>query len=164
MTHGTSNMTGDLQVLWCEHKEPTPFPCVDCGLLTWNFCDGGGSVGYDRCFAANRVANDYPAKVYKQMRTPLCAYCETCFDHCRFCRGVDSCTPPNRTHHWSGTPQSESRSFTEKKAQRSILREHMSRRAEQQRQAHIIEQLRQDEDDARMQQHFEMRLPSSPTT
>ena len=108
----------DMQVLWHTDQpgQPVSFPCVDCGLITGNFCDGGASVGYDRCFAVNRAPRDYPVDVYRQMRTPLCSYCETCFDYCRFCRGVSSCTPATRTRHWSGVPQWESRQFTPERA------------------------------------------------
>jgi hypothetical protein len=84
-------------------EAPTSFPCVDCGLLTGNFCDGSPhSVGYNGCFSVKRVPKDYPSEMYGGMYTPLCTYCETRFGYCRFCRGVASCTPPNRNHHWSG--------------------------------------------------------------
>ena len=114
-----------LQVLFAVPAgTPTTFPCVDCGLMTGNFCDGSpSSVGYDRCFTADRVPKDFPPEVYGQMRTPLCSYCETCFGYCRFCCGVSGCTPPNRTCHWSGVPQALSRDFTEERAQLEIQRE-----------------------------------------
>ena len=96
--------------------EPSSFPCVDCGLLTGNFCDGGDAVGYDRCFSSERVPKDYPPEVYGNRRTPLCSYCEARFGTCRFCRGVPSCTPLEMSRHWSGIPLAESRSFTEAKA------------------------------------------------
>ena len=125
----------------------TKFPCVDCGLMTGNFCDGSpSSVGYDRCFSTDRVPKDFSPEVYSQMRTPLCTYCETRFGHCRFCRGVSSCTPPNCTHHWSGVAVSVSRSFTEEMAQLAVQREFADR----------VDRQRQNEDDKRMQQHLEM--------
>ena len=83
--------------------------CVDCGLNTGNFCDGGMSCAYDKCFAAERVPADY--KMNGHQRTPLCSYCETLHKFCRFCRGVHSCTPPIVQSHWSGVPQSKSREF-----------------------------------------------------
>ena len=85
---------------------PTSFPCVDCGLLTvtGEYCDGSPhTVGFNGCLATNRIATDYPAEQYDGMYTPLCTYCETRHDHCRFCRRVSSCTPPTRKHHWSET-------------------------------------------------------------
>ena len=135
MAHGTTNQTHELQVLWCAPPGvDTTFPCVDCGLMTGNFCDGSGmSVGFDRCFAANRVPRDYPPEVYKQMRTPLCPYCETCFEHCRFCRGVKSCTPAVRTTHWSGVPQDEARTFTPEKAYIAAVRGILARTTKEQR-------------------------------
>ena len=88
---------------------PTSFPCVDCGLMTGNFCDGGFiypdgiTVNFDTCFAAERVPQEYTDRGgYGRQRTPLCTYCETFFHFCRFCRGVKGCTPPPRRRHWSG--------------------------------------------------------------
>ena len=38
-------------MLWCASPGgPTSFPCVDCGLLTGNFCDG---VVYNECVASD---------------------------------------------------------------------------------------------------------------
>ena len=107
-------MPATLQVLYAAPPgTPTCHPCVDCGLKTGNFCDGGESVGHDRCFASKRLAKDYPASAgYAGMRTPLCSFCETCFGFCRFCRGVQGCTPPTRDSHWSKLPPSHSREFT----------------------------------------------------
>ena len=90
---------------WTQPGEPVNLPCVDCGLITGNFCDGGPALNYrDRCYAYERDPRGYP---YPQStrRTPLCAYCETAFFHCRFCRGEKGCTPPTRRVHWSGTPE-----------------------------------------------------------
>ena len=63
----------DFDILWCPTDGPTSFPCVDCGLLTGNFCDGSWRVGFDRCFARNRVPKDYAnASGFGNQRTPLC--------------------------------------------------------------------------------------------
>ena len=110
MQNGTVLDVADMEVLWAgDEGAPTEYPCVDCGLMTGNFCDGGMSVAYDKCFAAERVPRDFNMR--GSMRTPLCSYCESFHDVCRFCRGVYSCTPPERKKHWSGVPQSESRRF-----------------------------------------------------
>ena len=100
-----------MQLLYAPPEgSPLVQPCVDCGLKTGNFCDG---VEYDNCFAADRVPADYADDHgFGKRRTPLCSYCEARFKHCRFCRGVSSCTPPARRSHWSDIPLSESRSFT----------------------------------------------------
>ena len=73
--------------------DPLRRSCVDCGLATGNFCDGGKSCEF------NKVA------------TPLCTYCETLHDFCRFCRREQSCTPPLRQTHWSGQPHRLSRDY-----------------------------------------------------
>ena len=110
-----------MQGLWIAPEgSPSSFPCVDCGLLTGNFCDGEPvAVGYDRCFAANRVPEDYSFVGKGSQRTPLCSYCETLFDYCRFCRGVMSCTPPTLMSHWSNVPQSQSRHFDQARAKQA---------------------------------------------
>ena len=103
----------NVDVIWTpSHGQPASFPCVDCGLLTGNFCDGGVSVAYDQCFAAERVPHDFAknAGTGKQ-RTPLCCYCETLQSFCRFCRGVVSCTPPKRLEHFSRCTLNLSRDF-----------------------------------------------------
>jgi len=123
-------------VLWAAPPGcPSSYPCVDCGLMTGNFCDGGITTEYDQCYSADRVPKDYPADVYGCMRTPLCSYCETCFDYCRFCRGVSSCMPARRTRHWSGVPQDESREFTPQRAQIAQEQLIQSRAANEQRDA-----------------------------
>jgi len=97
--------------LWAAPREgPTTFPCVDCGLKTGNFCDGGISVDYDQCYAKARVPADYLNA--GTLRTPLCTYCETMYDFCRFCRGLRACTPFTHEVHWSGVPQHLSRRVT----------------------------------------------------
>ena len=118
-------MINNMQMTWAAGQGvPTSSPCVDCGLMTGNFCDGAPSVGYDKCFASDRVPEDYPFAVYGGFRTPLCTFCETCSRYCRFCRGVTGCTPPNRSSHWSGVPSSESRSYTAERARLAAAREH----------------------------------------
>ena len=93
-----------LEVLWtAPHGSPTSWPCVDCGMLTGNFCEGNN----DSCFASDRVPGDYEQS---SQRTPLCTWCETCSEVCRFCRGVHGCTPPPATNHWSGV--ANGRTFT----------------------------------------------------
>ena len=92
---------------------PMMYPCVDCGLLTVNWCDGSSSVELDTCYASDHVPHDYPCEGgYGNVRTPLCQYCETCSKVCRFCLGKKGCTPPTRRTHWSGLPMEKSRSFT----------------------------------------------------
>ena len=111
--------SANMQVLyWVPPGEPTSWPCVDCGLITGNFCDGGVSVPYDQCFASERVPSEYWNHIGQ--RTPLCSYCETIHLFCRFCRGVSGCTPSTRyLEHWTGVPQHCSRAvITESKAAR----------------------------------------------
>ena len=95
---------------------PMMYPCVDCGLLTVNWCDGSSPTMFrllDTCYASDHVPHDYPVKGgYGNLRTPLCQYCETCSKVCRFCLGKQGCTPPARRTHWSGLPMEMSRSFT----------------------------------------------------
>ena len=105
----SERLSPNLQVLWCPAVgSATTFPCVDCGLLTGNFCDGGLTTQFDMCFACERAPQDYPVS---SQRTPLCTYCETLNTFCRFCRGVQSCTPATRRTHWSGIPVGSSRRF-----------------------------------------------------
>ena len=123
-------MTSSLEMIWSAPPDaPTTHPCVDCGLLTGNFCDGSTSVGYDKCFATNRVPHDYTSEAgYDGFRTPLCTYCETCFEFCRFCRGVEGCTPPTRRNHWSGIPVARSRLFDAHQHRLSTLKYFESKR------------------------------------
>jgi hypothetical protein len=102
----------------------TAFPCVDCGLMTRNFCDGD----LYECFAAERIPKDY-ANIggIGMQRTPFCSYCETRFHFCRFCRKVQSCTPASRQVHWSGVPQHLSRTFDNKKAKVAVAAEWLAR-------------------------------------
>ena len=110
----------ELEVLWAAPPgSPTSFPCVDCGVLTGNFCEGNN----DRCFAAERVPSDYQQS---SQRTPLCSWCETVSEVCRFCRGVRGCTPPTAGKHWSGV--ANGRTFT--RAKRDHVLAMMFRRRE----------------------------------
>ena len=90
-------------VLWYDRKGMA-WSGVDCGLMTGNFCDGGPALKYkDTCYASDRDPRGFPE--VSNQRTPLCTFCETSLEYCRFCRGVSSCTPPPTEFHWSGTPQ-----------------------------------------------------------
>ena len=121
--------THAMEVLWTaeegERARARERACVDCGLNTGNFCDGGMSCAYDKCFAAERVPADY--KMNGKQRTPLCSYCETLHEFCRFCRGVHSCTPPIVQSHWSGVPQSKSREFNALVAAKARARQLLAR-------------------------------------
>ena len=57
--------------------------CVDCGLITGNFCDS--------CLAADRVPSE---KWEPNQATPLCTFCDDRFFSCHFCRGVQWAQPP----------------------------------------------------------------------
>ena len=126
------SLTHTMKVLLLREKEERARAraraCVDCGLDTGNFCDGGMSCAYDKCFAAERVPADY--KMNGQQRTPLCSYCETLHEFCRFCRGVHSCTPPIVQSHWSGVPQSKSREFNALVAAKARARQLRARTSE----------------------------------
>ena len=137
------SMAAPFNVLWAAPPGAPPvFPCVDCGLITGNFCDGAPSVGYDQCFASDRVPREYTIEAgHGGLRTPLCTYCETCFEFCRFCRGVKGCTPPARHNHWSGIPASRSRHFDADQARLATHKEFAAKKASE------VDQERQEEDD-----------------
>jgi hypothetical protein len=119
----------NVEALWAPPPGgATAFPCVDCGLMTGNFCDGGISVDFDHCFAAERVPKDY-ANIggVGMQRTPLCSYCETRWNFCRFCRKVKGCTPASRQVHWSGVPEHLSRTFTNERAKQAVAAEWFAR-------------------------------------
>ena len=153
-----------MESLWLPPEgAPTSFPCVDCGLMTGNFCDGGILVAYDQCFAAERVPHDY-ANIggLGRQRTPLCSYCETLHNYCRFCRGVASCTPPNRLSHVSGCPRGQSRNiYAVQRALEQTRRREFEVRAAVARDmaarasAEEVDRQRQAEEDQRMQTHLE---------
>ena len=70
--------------------------------MTDNFCDGGISVDFDHCFAAERVPKDY-ANI----------------------RGVGmQCS---RQVHWSGVPEHLSRPFTNERAKQAVAAEWFAR-------------------------------------
>ena len=59
-------------------------PCVDCGLVTGNFCENGCLAFFyfpSETWAPNQI-------------TPQCTYCEIKYEVCHCCRGVSMCTPP----------------------------------------------------------------------
>ena len=123
-------MSVDFDIFWCPTDGPTSFPCVDCGLLTGNFCDGSGSVGDDRCFAGDRVPEDYAnGSGFGNQRTPLCSYYETLPNSCGFCPAIPRCTPFTRCDHWSGIPLRVSRRFDETRRELALEQEFESRKA-----------------------------------
>ncbi len=65
-----------------------PRPCVDCGLMTGNFCETFQCPWL--CFAENWIPSEDWGE---SQRTPFCTHCETKFTGCHFCRGVAWCTP-----------------------------------------------------------------------
>ena len=56
-------------------------PCVDCGLLTGNWCET--LVANGQCFAAMRVPG---GQWQPGQRTPLCTGCERARGACHWCR------------------------------------------------------------------------------
>ena len=80
----------DLCVLAAGSEETLNRPCVDCGLVTGNFCDGI----VEECFAALRLPSQEWAT---GQRTPLCSVCESNSQVCHYCRGVPHCTPFTHT-------------------------------------------------------------------
>ena len=122
-----------LEVLAWNTTGQTAWPCVDCGLMTGNFCDGGPLLNFqDICFACNRVPTEFPFG--STQRTPLCSYCETSKRWCRFCRGIESCTPPGTRVHWSkklGLPDIPAgRDFT-REVEEDLYEEYFEMRAEE---------------------------------
>ena len=131
----SASCDGSMQVLWTAPAgSPSSFPCVDCGLVTGNFCDGGAALDFkDACFACNSDPVSYPD--ISSQRTPLCSYCETLYGYCRFCRNVSGCTPPATKTHWSGDPRelgiSSGREFTAETRDRAILMQRLSSQTRQ---------------------------------
>ena len=112
----------DVQILWVPPPgTPTSFPCVDCGLMTGNFCDGGIFCAYDQCFASEKIPADYGSN--GKQRTPLYSYCETRFVFFRFCHKEHGCTPPTTCNHWSNVPPELSRQFTPQMAKLAIAKQ-----------------------------------------
>jgi hypothetical protein len=88
-------MYNRLEVLSVEYEQrghdPQPKlcrPCVDCGLITDNFCDGI----LTECYAKDHIPNE---KWCVNQRTPFCSHCEVRRPACRFCLHIVSCTPPD---------------------------------------------------------------------
>ncbi len=78
-----------VQVLAAGDEDDLLRPCVDCGLITGNFCETPLQRGHDEwqggvCLAESRVPSE---KWVKDQRTPLCYKCESNLGACRFCRG-----------------------------------------------------------------------------
>ena len=93
----------NVEALWAPPPGgATAFPCVDCGLMTGNFCDGGISVDFDHCFAAERVPKDYANFGGVGMQC-------------------------SRQVHWSGVPEHLSRTFTNERAKQAVAAEWFAR-------------------------------------
>ena len=60
-------------------------PCVDCGLLTGNWCEAS-------CFAEDWLGSKLEDWNDSQI-TPHCSFCEKRYQFCHFCRGKDWATP-----------------------------------------------------------------------
>ena len=60
-------------------------PCVDCGLLTGNWCEAN-------CFAVNWLGSKLEDWQDSQI-TPHCTHCEKSNRFCHFCLGKDWATP-----------------------------------------------------------------------
>ena len=60
-------------------------PCVDCGLLTGNWCEAS-------CFAEDWLGSKLEDWQDSQI-TPHCSLCEEEYQFCHFCRGKDWATP-----------------------------------------------------------------------
>ena len=75
-----------IEVLCSGTPEQLNRPCVDCGLVTGNYCNW--------CFAVERIPSE---KWQPNQNTPLCSHCERAWTACHFCRGIDWCTPPEKT-------------------------------------------------------------------
>ena len=72
-------------------------PCVDCGRQTGNFCETLLQAGHAYWQGGVCLAADWmPQEEWADgQRTPLCTSCEERYGACRFCRGVQTCTPPS---------------------------------------------------------------------
>ena len=56
-------MSVGFEVLWALEDGPASFPCVDCGLLTGNFCDGSWRVGFDGVVRATECQRIMPMRL-----------------------------------------------------------------------------------------------------
>ena len=73
-----------LEVLASGTPEELARPCVECGLVTGNFCDKLEFITGFKCLAENRL----PLLSWVQgQRTPFCTGCEKKLGSCYFCRG-----------------------------------------------------------------------------
>ena len=76
-------MAMSIAVVCAPTDDPDIFirPCVDCGLITCNFCE---------CTAEVRIPDEYweDGQV-----TPFCNSCDDRFAMCHFCRGLSWCRP-----------------------------------------------------------------------
>ena len=89
----TGSAADTLEVFAAGSVEDLPKPCVECGLVTGNFCDELELKTGFKCLAEKRI----PALSWvKGQRTPFCTGCERKLGSCYFCRGVPSCTPFTR--------------------------------------------------------------------
>ena len=91
---GAAEDTGTaLQVFAAGSAEDLARPCVECGLVTGNFCDELEFQTGFKCLAEKRIPS---LSWVEGQRTPFCTGCERKFGVCYFCRGVPSCTPFTR--------------------------------------------------------------------
>ena len=69
-------------------------PCVNCGLISTRFCDGGEKVPSlnkgQPCMAIARIPKE---NWLDGQRTPLCHHCDNLDRVCRFCRDIPASTP-----------------------------------------------------------------------
>ena len=73
-----------------QSGDPCLMPCVDCGLVTTDFCD--------RCWGDDH----FPQHKWAHGRfIPLCPRCELVNSQCHFCRREDWCDPPAWWNHHS---------------------------------------------------------------
>ena len=84
-----------LLTLAASDKDTLCRPCVDCGRRTGNFCETLRQAGHAYwqggiCLAETWIPTERWAE---GQRTPLCTPCEEKLGACRFCRGVQGCTP-----------------------------------------------------------------------
>ena len=72
-----------MEILAFGDEETLCRPCVDCRLMTGNFCD--------HCLAEDRLPNEVWAV---NQATPLCSHCEAKHGACHYCLGKHWCDPP----------------------------------------------------------------------
>jgi hypothetical protein len=74
-------------------------PCVDCGLMTGNYCETMRQLGHELwqggvCLAEDRIPNE---KWASGQSTPLCSLCERKHGACHFCRQEDKELPKQKS-------------------------------------------------------------------